>query len=455
MTLTPAPAATQTPAPPPEVVALAKAKRGLKLVSASLPHLAGLAHTVRLKVNKRYPVAAISATGMLIINPKVFAESPMSDVVFVLAHEMLHLALDTFGRGGNADPTTVNVAHDYIINDIVSTELGRDVPLNGLVRAGARHESLESLIVRLSQNSGDRQSCWSVARKPYVPPQKRVKPGKSRMQEELEKAGLLPPEADEQPEPPPDDEPTEYPDGDLISAELEAELEPELTAPERQKKREQVRREAARAVSLQELRKQSAGATDGGYGSGSSDPGEAFMEAIEAAYTPPWQLALQHWLDAVSPGPRSYARPSRRSGDRDDICLPGRKREGWTLHIVLDTSGSMVDTLPNILGLLASFCEASGVTDIHVLQCDVGVTADEWVDTSQLQRYKLTGFGGSDMSPGLDKLSEDPEVAAVLVLTDGYIEYPAAEPHYAVLWGLVNGTEYFSPPYGTVVHVRT
>src|SRR5262245_63712799 len=89
------------------------------------------------------------------------------------------------------------------------------------------------------------------------------------------------------------------------------------------------------------------------------------MEAVATAYTPPWQLALQHWLDAVSPGPRSYGRPSRRGGDRDDIVLPGRKREGWTLHIVLDTSGSMIDTLPHILGLLATFSEASGVTDVH------------------------------------------------------------------------------------------
>ena len=45
--------------------------------------------------------------------------------------------------------------------------------------------------------------------------------------------------------------------------------------------------------------------------------------------------------------------------------------------------------------------------------------------------------------------------SAVLVLTDGYISYPAEEPPYAVLWGLVDGYSGFRPPYGTVVHVRT
>ena len=59
------------------------------------------------------------------------------------------------------------------------------------------------------------------------------------------------------------------------------------------------------------------------------------------------------------------------------------------------------------------------------------------------------------MSPAMDQLADDPEVAAVLVLTDGYISYPAEEPPYAVLWGLVNGWAGFEPAYGTVVHVRT
>ena len=43
----------------------------------------------------------------------------------------------------------------------------------------------------------------------------------------------------------------------------------------------------------------------------------------------------------------------------------------------------------------------------------------------------------------------------ILVLTDGEISYPAEEPPYAVLWGLVDGTPNFHPPYGTVVHVKT
>jgi predicted metal-dependent peptidase len=439
----------------PEQSAAANATRVLKLVAATLPHLSGLVHTVRVKVSKKYPVAAIGASGLMLVNPTVFSQAPLPDLVFVVAHELMHLALDTFGRAGGADPYLVNVAHDYVINDILSVELHRDVPCGGLVRHGARRESLEGLVSELARNeSGENPNgCWTIERKKKKKPKTAKKP-KSAIQEELEKAGLLPPE----PEPPDSDadEPEEYPPGDALTAEEEAELEPELGPKERTDRSERVRREAVRAVSLKELREQIDKAT--GQGSAGADGGatRTLMEAIATAYQPPWQLALQHWLDAVSPGPRSFARPSRRGADRaDGVVLPGRKREGWALHVVMDTSGSMVNTLPHILGLLASFCESAGVNQVHIMQCDVGVTANDWVDPAELASYKVTGFGGSDMTPAMDELADDPEVNAVLVLTDGLISYPGAEPPYSVLWGLVDGTTSFHPPYGTVVHVKT
>ena len=130
-------------------------------------------------------------------------------------------------------------------------------------------------------------------------------------------------------------------------------------------------------------------------------------------------------------------------------------REGWTLHIVLDTSGSMANVLPKVLGAIASFCDGAGVSQIHILQCDIEVTRDEWLEPAQLAEYRIAGFGGSDMSPGLLQLVEDTEVSAVLVLTDGYIDYPAAEPPYRVLWAVFRSPDgydsTFRPAYGEVI----
>ncbi|VTT97763.1 Uncharacterized protein OS=Mycobacterium vanbaalenii (strain DSM 7251 / PYR-1) GN=Mvan_5997 PE=4 SV=1: DUF2201_N: DUF2201 [Gemmataceae bacterium] len=430
-----------------EPVALANATLALRLVSASLPHLAGLCHAVRVRASARYPVAAIGATGLMLVNPRVFAGAPLPDLAFVVAHELLHLALDTFGRGGGSDPHLVNVAHDYVINDILSVELGREVPFGGLIRHGARRESLEALVAELARG-GDPGACWSVGRKKT---RRRAKAPKSAITEQLERLGLLPPQPDGFASDA--DEPSAT--GDTLSAAEEAALEPHLGPKERSAVRDRVRREAVRSVSLKELRDHLDRHCGPGRG---ADAGatEALVEAVATAYRPPWQLAVQRWLDAVAPGPRSFARPSRRGADRaDGVVLPGRTREGWALHVVLDTSGSMLNTLPHVLGLLAAFCEGAGVTRVHVLQCDAGVTADDWLDPAELAAYRVTGFGGSDMGPALDALAEDPEVSAVLVLTDGFIAHPAAEPPYAVLWGIVDGHPGFSPPYGTVVQVKT
>ena len=44
----------------------------------------------------------------------------------------------------------------------------------------------------------------------------------------------------------------------------------------------------------------------------------------------------------------------------------------------------------------------------------------------------------------------------VLVLTDGYIQYPATTPSYDVLWALIgNYRDSFDAPYGSVVRIST
>src|SRR5947209_3982515 len=65
---------TPTPPPPvppdPEQEALSRARKALKLVAANLPHLSGLCHAVRVKVTRKYPVAAVGASGLMLVNPR-------------------------------------------------------------------------------------------------------------------------------------------------------------------------------------------------------------------------------------------------------------------------------------------------------------------------------------------------------------------------------------------------
>jgi predicted metal-dependent peptidase len=213
-----------------------------------------------------------------------------------------------------------------------------------------------------------------------------------------------------------------------------------------------VRRAAAKAASLGALREQMAKVSQN-----TEEPqrGEALMQAVRQAYDAPWERAVQRWIDAVAPGERTYMRPSRRRPAHSDIVLAGRRREGWMLHILLDTSGSMVDILPKALGAIGYFAEGAGVTEVHLVQCDVVVTNDDWIEPERLDQYRIRGFGYSDMTPGFQHLNDDPEISAVLVLTDGYIDFPAEEPPYRVLWALIGEcSDEFRPSYGDVVRMR-
>jgi len=443
--------------PPIDKTALSavRAKQALRLACAEMPHLAGLAHLCRVRATPYVDVAAVGASGLILVNPDIFASVPMADAAFVLTHELMHLALDTHSRQGQADPYLVNVAHDYIINDMLAEDMGRGVPLGGLVRDGARNESLEKLIVDLSKGGkGGRVGVWNSGRGRRR--HQRPRPGKSPISEALEKAGLVPPEQNPQ-------EPQRMPGGrtplgDLIPNAHEDIFEPGITPEQRRAMRQQIRKAAAKAMSLGALRAKMDESQKDGAQQVDSQRGERMMRAVHAAYQPPWQLALQRWMDAVAPAGRSYARASRRGAEREDgVVLCGRLREGWTLHIVLDTSGSMENVLAKVLGAIASFCDSAGVAEVHILQCDIEVTKDEWLEPAQLAEFRIAGFGGSDMSPGLNKLAEDTEVSSALVLTDGYINYPANEPPYRVLWAIFRSPDgyvsNFKPPYGDVVYL--
>jgi predicted metal-dependent peptidase len=187
-------------------------------------------------------------------------------------------------------------------------------------------------------------------------------------------------------------------------------------------------------------------------GARGAEPGASrqMVSALRGLYRPPWELALQRWLESVAPGERTFVRPSRRGAERTDVVLPGRRREGWILNVVLDTSGSMTNELPRALGAIAEFCDAAGVDQVRLLQCDAAVTSDETITPVELAEREIAGYGGSDLSPAMLRLADDAHVRAAVVITDGDIAYPQAAMPYEVLW-VMSAQSGFRPPYGRVV----
>jgi predicted metal-dependent peptidase len=403
---------------------LARIERGLRLVTAPMPHLAGLASAVRCSIDDRVPTMGVFASGRMVANRQFVAKLKENELVFVLAHELLHLALRTHDRAKGSGRLEFNYAHDYIINDILRAELGfTHVPAGGLDMPGAKEKSAEQIVIEMRKDGDKMQSKTQVWDGQSISARGALnQPGQGQQQ--------------------PDDA------GDVMDDAKERELFPECKGGQAAKAKE-MQAAAAKALALGKAM----GAMKG-RGVESGEMTQTVM-ALRGVYKTPWEVALQKWIESVAPGERTYLRPSRREVSGSDVVLAGRKRESWMLNVVLDTSGSMTDEISPALGAIADFCEQLSVDEIRLVQCDAAVTGDEMLSPEALANYEISGFGGSDLSPAMRSLGEDARVTAALVITDGDIAFPPEEMPYDVLWVVTaNAYTSFNPPYGHVIRMQ-
>jgi predicted metal-dependent peptidase len=422
--VTPAPT-IETATPDPGIHQLKRVQRGLKLLTVSLPYLSGLAAGVRVTLDARVPTMGVFASGRLVVNPEFADKLKENELIFVLAHELLHLALRTHDRARGSRHLEFNYAHDYIINDILRRELGMEhVPAGGLDMPGASTRSAEEIVLEMRRNA-------------------EIMPSKTAVfgGEETTVGRVFGPRGRA-----PGGETAEADAGDVLGAQREKEMFPGDVAQQAEeiaavKERASSSLAMARAVgSLKGVRSDDAGATS------------ELVTALRGIYRTPWEVVLQRWMESVAPGERTFVRASRRGADRSDVVLPGRRREGWMLNVILDTSGSMVEEIPRALGAIADFCEAVAVDQIRLLQCDAAVTSDETLSPTELAQYQVTGFGGSDLTAAMELLAADPQIRAAAIITDGEIQFPTEGMPYAVLWVLPpNRSAGFQPGYGRIV----
>ena len=422
--MTPAPN-TEAGAPGAGSHQLKRVERGLRLLTVSLPYLSGLAAAVRVTLDARVPTMGVFASGRLVVNPEFAEKLKENELIFVLAHELLHLALRTHDRARGSHHLEFNYAHDYIINDILRKELGMEyVPAGGLDMPGARKRSAEEIVLEMRRNA-------------------EIMPSKTAVfgGEETTVGRLFGPKGRG-----PGGVAGEVDAGDVLGTQREKEMFPDDVAQQAEEVAA-VKERAANSLAMA----RAVGALKGLRG---DDPGgtSEVVTALRGIYRTPWEVVLQRWMESVAPGERTFVRPSRRGADRSDIVLPGRRREGWMLTVILDTSGSMIEEIPRALGAIADFCEAVAVDQIRLLQCDVAVTSDETVSPTELAQYQVAGFGGSDLTPAMELLAADPQVRAAAIITDGDIQFPADPMPYAVLWVLPpTRSAGFGPGYGRIV----
>jgi len=478
-----------------------KLETALSMVEASFPNAVSVLAAMDVLLDDRVETACVTPSGRMLVSPAFARRLTLRHLVFVVAHELYHVLYGIFDRFGDDTPAPrrrlVNIAHDFIINDMLEKKfcgnamdnLRQDyyfyydsgdgippevdyIPKEGLFWADFRNAymqafgrpqppigsyTIESLVLELERMQDALPEKGMLERMledadadkgtPTPPPN-----GLGAALDALGDLGL-PPGAgagDAGAPASPDASSEKIPE--LLTAAEEAALFPDETAVERSERRERV----VESVKLADARDALVRQLDEGHGLLPGD-GDAVVHALDGAWDTPWERALQKWFDDTAPPIRSWAKASRRAGDRADVVLPGRLKDGFILHIVVDTSGSMSSFLPAVFGMIQSFGKTSGVRAARIVQCDTAVYKDEIVDIDDLADYRVEGFGGSDMSPGLWRLAEDPTVGAAVVLTDGGIDFPPKETvPFDVLWCMFSpggDTSWFNPGYGDVIGV--
>ena len=126
----------------------------------------------------------------------------------------------------------------------------------------------------------------------------------------------------------------------------------------------------------------------------------------------------------------TYRRPSRRASAVPDVVLPSLRQPLPHVALVIDTSGSMSDSmLGQALGEVTGVLRSLGVArrNLRVIACDAQAYQAQRV--RKLDAVRLEGGGGTDMGAGLDAAAAlRPRPDLIIVLTDGYTPWRSAPP---------------------------
>ena len=168
-----------------------------------------------------------------------------------------------------------------------------------------------------------------------------------------------------------------------------------------------------------------------------------------------WKLRLKAYLNAASSKrKRSYSRESRRCSQ---FILPVYRRDKTLCKtfIVVDTSGSMDEHLYTILDECLGITSAYPDASLTVVMCDTTIHGVYEVsskrDIEMIRAKGMPGLGGTDMNPAFDYAVEH-NAQLIICLTDMCMHFPP-RPAIPVVWGNLGRTGRVAG-YGEVLQMK-
>lgn len=328
-----------------------------------------------------------AATDMRTIwyNPDFFEEMDIPEIMFVIAHEVMHIALEHGLRLRARNPILWNMACDFAINwtlDQCARETNSHYPMKmpsvGLIDPNYANMTADQIYDDLVKRADKARA--------------RGKSGDPT--DGSDKSGM--------------------PGWDEGNNDLKA---PENAAnpAEQVKLRQSIQQRVAQAAQSARMAGKVPGALE-----------SLINQILEPAV--PWVDVLRDYLLATVQDDESWSRRNRRFSG---IYLPARHSQRMDRVIVIgDSSGSMFsdEDLGKMAAEINGVFEMTQPKELRLIWADTRVASDETFEAGDCVLIKPKGGGGTDMRVPLEYVEQyDPDF--VILITDGYTPWPDSVPY--------------------------
>ena len=374
----------------------------------------------RLGASPSSSVATMATDGVsLFYNPEFVESLNAAELAGVLAHEVMHPALQHHTRRGDRNQARWNMACDYAINPML-IDAGLVLPNDVLLDRRFSGMSAER-IYNLIEEEANQGSSNGIP------------------ESQNEPAGVAPRDEKAQNSDAPGV------DGDPTAPSTPGGVGQVLDAPEPDDGGGKTLAEQAREWQIAVEQAESVAKLAGKMPVGVVRT----LESAQAAKVDWRELLRRAWSETI-PADYSWMRPNRRHVWAG-IYLPGVTSEGvGEIAIAVDCSGSVS---ARQLGLfeaeVRSILAGQQPRLVHVLYFDAEVHKVETFHAGEQIALTPVGGGGTDFRPCFDWIDEHGVIPQTLVfLTDLCGTFPGEAPPYSVIWA---STEARRAPFGKVV----
>jgi predicted metal-dependent peptidase len=383
------------------------------------PFFGALALRMALEEESKGRTRTMATDGRSIFYDKVFVTGCSDlELVGLLAHEVMHPAMQHHTRRRDRAPALWNDAADYAINPILA-EAGFTLPGDVLSDPKFRGMTAEQIYDGLNQPRG----------------------GGNEGEEDQDDdrtadAGQESGEGEGNGDDDGDDNEGEDSDNDVAN-----EPGAVLDAPD------PAQQEAEWQVAVKQ-------ATQAAQMMGQLPGGIA--QAVEQAARPriDWKALLRRFVQQFASADYSWRMPNRRY-IAGGIYLPELRSESMPVIVVaVDTSASTSSVLPNFKAELQSIVDECQPEATIVVMADAAVQRVDRFERGHALEFNVEGLGGTDFRPvfaHVDREQFNP--ACLIYLTDGDGCYPDEPSDYPTLWAITTSNR--QAPWGETVNIDT